>query len=77
MKDKKIVVIEWLDSKGIVNEWEYFDDIKPLEPVVCVSVGFLMDDNKKYKTLAQSIGDDQLLGRMTISKCSIKKITVI
>ena len=77
MKNKKIVAIEWLDSKGVVNEWEYYDDIKPLKPIVCISVGFLLENNKKYKTIVQSIGDGQILGRLTIPNCSIKKITEI
>ena len=72
----KLVLIEWLDSKGIVNEWEYTDEIKPLKPVNCISVGFLIDDNKEYKTIVQSIGDSQILGRMTIPSCSITKIKI-
>lgn len=73
----KLVSIEWLDSKGVINEWEYIDEIKPLEPVKCISVGFLIEDNKQYKTIVQSIGDSQILGRMTIPTCSITKIEEI
>jgi transcription antitermination factor NusA-like protein len=77
MKSKKLVVIEWLDSKGIHDAWEYISKIKPLKPVKCISVGFLIDDNKKYKTLVQSIGNGQVLGRMTIPVCSIDRIEEI
>ena len=77
MKRKKIVAIEWFDSKGVIDNWEYVEEIKPLKPVKCISVGFLIDDNKKYKTLVQSIGDGQVLGRMTIPVCSINRIEEI
>jgi hypothetical protein len=76
-KDKKLVAIEWLDSKGVINRWEYVGEIKPLKPVKCISVGFLIDDNKKYKTIVQSIGDGQVLGRITIPTYSITRITKV
>ena len=76
-KSKKLVIIEWVDSKGVIDNWEYVEEIKPLKPVKCISVGFLIDDNKKYKTLVQSIGDGQVLGRMTIPVCSIDRIEEI
>ncbi len=39
---KKIVAIEWLDSKGVVNHWEHIDKVKFLKPSRCISVGFLL-----------------------------------
>ena len=50
-----LVLIEWLDSKGVTSEWEHLDGLKPLLPSVCLSIGFLIDDHKDYKTLAQSL----------------------
>ena len=41
MIDKDIVLIEWVDSKRM-ERWEYFDEIEPLPPCVCYSVGFLI-----------------------------------
>ena len=69
----KLVKIKWLDSKGLTDEWEYWDEIKPLKPSVCVSVGFLIDNNKQYKTLATTISKGQVFGRITIPACSIVK----
>ena len=71
---QKLYLIKWIDSKGITSDWEFWDDIKPLKPSVCISVGFLIDNNKKYKTLAMTISKGQVFGRITIPACSIVKI---
>jgi len=70
---KEIVLIEWVDSKGM-ERWEYLDEIKPMPPCVCFSVGFLIEDNKDYKTLALGISENQVLGRTTIPAGCIKSI---
>lgn len=78
MKDKEIILIEWVDSKGM-ERWEYLDEIEPMLPCVCYSVGFLIEDNNDYKTLALGLSETQVLGRMTIpSGCitSIKKLAI-
>jgi hypothetical protein len=73
----KIVEIEWIDSKGITSDWEFKDDIKSLEPCLCKSVGYLLDDNENYKTIVQSDSSEQVLGRLTIPKESIKKLKTL
>ncbi len=78
MKDEiKSVYIEWLDSKGVTYQWEYLDELEPLKPCVCRSIGYLIDDNKDYKTIAQTLSDTQLVGRMTIPTRAIIKIEEI
>ena len=72
----KIIEITWLDSKGITSEWEHKEDIKPLKPCLVTSVGYLLEDMKEYKTIVQSEGEEQLLGRMTIPKSCIVKTTI-
>jgi len=72
--ERKLVSIEWLDSKGITHEWEYLDEIAPLLPSKCVSVGFLLEETEGYKTIAQSLSDTQVLGRTTIPCCAIQKV---
>lgn len=67
----KLVLIKWLDSKGITSEWEFWSEIEPLKPSVCISVGFLIEDKSTYKTLATTISKDQVFGRITIPACSI------
>ena len=69
--DKQIVLIEWLDSKG-AQRWEYLDEIEPMPPCNCCSVGFLIDENEDYVTLALGLNDTQVLGRTTIPAGCIK-----
>ena len=74
--NKDIVLIEWVDSKGM-NRWEYLDEIEPMPPCICYTVGFITEDNKDYKTIALGLSDTQVLGRTTIpSGCirSLKKL---
>jgi len=70
----KLVLIEWMDSKGITNQWEYLDEIESLEPDRCLSAGFLIEDADDYKTIAQSVGRTQVIGRTSIPCCSIQSI---
>jgi len=70
----KIVIIKWVDSTGVTSGWEFTEDIKPLKPAICTSVGFLIDDAEDYKTIVQTDGEDQILGRLTIPVCAIKEI---
>ena len=73
----KIVKITWIDAIGVTPDWEHKDDIKPMKPVIVTSVGYLLDDNKEYKTILQSDSDDVMCGRLTIPVCCIKKIMVL
>ena len=73
----KLVFIKWIDSKNGPEGWEYLDGLEALKPILCSSVGFLIDDNKDYKTIAPTIGGDQVLGRITIPTCAIKKIKIL
>ena len=73
MECKEIVLIEWVDSKGM-NRWEYLDEIEPMPPGICYSVGFIIEDTKDYKTIALGLSDTQVLGRTTIPSGCIKSI---
>lgn len=70
----KLALIEWQDSKGVTNQWEYLDEIEPLKPDKCLSAGFLIEDTGDYKTIAQSVGETQVIGRTSIPCCSIQSI---
>jgi hypothetical protein len=74
---RKLVLIEWMDSKGVTYSWEYWDEIEPLKPDRCYSVGFLLEDAEEYKTIAQSISETQVIGRVSIPNCSIQSIREI
>ena len=71
------VLIEWVDSRGVTSEWEFIDELDPLPPVVCRTIGFLLDDHEDYKTIAQTVSDTQVVGRITIPACSIRMMVVL
>ncbi len=72
--DRSTVMIGWLDSKGVINEWEFKEELEPLLPCQCLSIGFLVERTKEYTTIVQSISEKQILGRLTIPNCSINYI---
>ncbi len=80
-KRVKLVMIEWLDSVRPISEWQHLSAYKVLEPVKCVSVGFLLHDGKSAKSLAPNMGDIkdenniQASGIIHIPTRSITKIT--
>lgn len=77
IRHSRLVLIEWLDSKGITTAWEYLDEVEPMPPTLCYSVGFLVADTDQYVTVAQAMSDNQVLGRTTIPKCSIQKMETL
>ena len=60
--DKDVVLIEWVDSAGSVERWEFFDEIEPILPHVCYSVGYLFVDEEDYKTLISNASETQVMG---------------
>lgn len=73
MKDKEIVLIEWLDTYGL-QRWEYLDEIEPMPPCICYSVGFVLEDTPEYKTIALGLSETQVLGRTSIPLGCIKSV---
>ena len=69
----KRIEINWVDSKGVTSDWEFKDDIEPMEPTLISSIGYLLDDNAEYKTIVQSDCESQVLGRTTIPVVLYKK----
>lgn len=76
MGQSDIVYIEWVDSKG-PRRWEYVDEAEPQPPSVLHAVGFLVDDNREYKTLAIFEGGGQVFGRTTIPAGCIRHMEVL
>jgi hypothetical protein len=73
----KKIEIQWIDSKASENTWEYLDSLEPLKPVVCTSIGFLIEDTPEYKTIVHTISTTQILGRITIPNRCIKKVKML
>lgn len=74
MKTEAMVEIEWVDSCGFGASWEKKDDLERLEPSAIRSVGFMIEDTKRHKTIAQSTSVDQIAGRLCIPVACIKRI---
>lgn len=73
----KLVLIEWSDSHYHAG---WHTDDPATEPVYCRSVGWLIHDGKKAKTIAAHVTDEgvpQRCGEMTIPACCIRKIKTI
>ena len=70
----RMVEVAWVDSFGTDGRWEYLDGLEPLEPVACVSVGFLLESENDYMNLGMSISHDQVLGRLAIPRSSITSV---
>lgn len=73
----KLVKIEWLDSKGITNQWEYWDEIQSMPPSQCWSVGFLIEETDHHLTIAQGVSETQVMGRTTIPRRSVTSFSYL
>lgn len=79
-KERKILLIEWVDSYGALSGWTTTDDYEATE-LTCFSCGFVVYENKKVVAIAPNIADattytpNQANGIMVIPKCCIKKTT--
>jgi hypothetical protein len=76
-----LVLIEWLDSGQPVPSWQWLEHIEPRRPHLCVSVGFLMQDNTEAKVLAPNLGAsngssgwDQASGVITIPASAVQRM---
>lgn len=77
LKKKEILLIKWIDSHGITSEWEFKDELKPLKPCECMSVGFLVEKTREYITIALGDSETQYLGRLTIPMRSVIKVKIL
>lgn len=79
-----LVLIEWLDSGQPVPGWQWLEAIEPRRPHLCVSVGFLMQDDASAKVLAPNLGAsdgsgdwDQASGVITIPASAVKRMLAV
>jgi len=75
-----LVMIEWVDSVQPQSRWEMLANVGHPSGVKCVSVGWLVSDQKDRKSLAPNMGavgseSMQVSGIITIPARSITKIT--
>ena len=73
----KRVLIKWVDSRGVTSDWEWKDELKPFKPYKLKTLGFLLHDKKKFKTVVLTIGKDQVLGKITIPTSAIISMKIL
>jgi len=73
-KRRTLVLVTWLDSWADTNSRKYQDECGKMTPAHCQTVGFLLADRKGYITVAATLSQNQLLGRLTIPRGCIVKI---
>jgi len=70
----KIVWVEWVDSRGVTQGWEYTDDLTPLAVDIVHTVGFLLGKDDTAITLAMCLSQDQVLGRLAIPVVAVREL---
>jgi hypothetical protein len=77
----QLVLIEWVDSGQPIPGWQWLSELDPRRAHKCVSVGFLVQDDKQTKVLAPNLGSsrgdddwDQASGLITIPAVAITKL---
>jgi len=74
----KLVKIKWRDSRGVTESWEEISYRKKLKLCKIKSVGYLLNETKKYIEITPHLSENKYCcGNMCIPKCSIIKIKVI
>jgi hypothetical protein len=73
----KLTMIEWMDSHHTAH---WTTGSPATEPLLCRSVGWLVHDGDKAKTLAPHMTNEhtpQRAGEMTIPTCAIVKMRTL
>lgn len=50
-----LVKVTWIDSCEPYTGWQHIASLKPPDSIECISVGFLVDDGERTKTIAPHI----------------------
>ena len=62
-----LVMIEWEDSAQPIPAWRLLADFEPQGTLRCVSVGWLIQDDKKVKAVAPNMGGVNVEGSLQVS----------
>lgn len=80
-KDCDLVMVEWEDSRQPQPAWQHLGKIPTPEPVKCISVGWVVHQDKAVISLAPNLGDVdadaavQASGVISIPISCVTKIT--
>ena len=73
-RNESLVLVGWVDSRGLTSAWEFREELEPMDPVLCKSAGFLTDNAKGHKRLVMTTSARHLLGRLTIPSGAIRSV---
>ena len=77
-KTGELVFVKWIDSRMGPYGWEFFhDETATLPPLICETVGFVVTQNRDYVTLAMSVAEGCIMGRLTIPQEAIKQLPCV
>ena len=68
----KLVEVKWEDATSYANQWMTPDG--NLEPMSCMTVGYVVSKNKNKLVLAQSQHEDEVHNQFVIPRGCIKSI---
>ena len=74
----RLVLVDWIDSRGVGTDWEFFTDPLTTKPKPCYikSVGWLAHEDDECVVVIPHVADDkQGCGDMTIPKIAIKRMS--
>lgn len=76
MTDRKLVYVEWIDSRGVSASWEHMEVLAEHGPCPVKSAGWLLRDEENFIQVVPHIGTDpdQGCGDMTIPRSQIRRI---
>jgi len=79
-KTPPLVLLEWVDSAQPIPNWTFLSDFDEFDIIKCTSVGWLINDGKNVKALAQNLGNtgntnssDQVSGVIRIPACCVTR----
>lgn len=80
----RLVVVTWYDSKQTDGSWKWLSEFEPRQPIRCMTVGWLIQDDNDVKVIAQTMGDIdgddddmQYAGDKVIPTCAVIKIETL
>ena len=84
-KEAKLYYIEWIDSYSPIKQvWERISELETPQNLICVSVGWIIKQNKDYITICPHISDitnkdffGEVCGIMNIPQKAIKKKKIL
>lgn len=73
----RLVLVEWVDSRGVSQGWEELDDMKKREFCVVRSAGWLFQNTDEFIQIVPHMGTnpDQGCGDMVIPRSAVLSVT--